>query len=69
MELLLELKICEGCGSLWYRIQNQRTVYCKHCELRLRDFPAPTAQRRRRSSRRNPSLDFEPEACLAGGER
>lgn len=67
MELRLELKVCEGCGCLWYRIQNQETVYCKECEIRLREFPVPTSQRRRRTSRRKLPFRLEPEACTAGG--
>ena len=32
MELRVHLKICEGCGCLWYRAQTQGSVYCKGCE-------------------------------------
>ena len=28
MELRVQLKICEGCGCLWYRAQTQGSVYC-----------------------------------------
>ena len=69
MDLQVQLKICEGCGCLWYRIQNQETVYCRECEVRLKDFPAPTRQRRRRTSRRNSQLRLKPAACTAGGGR
>ena len=47
MELRVHLKVCEGCGNLWYRIQNQRSVYCKECETRLREFPLPESRKRR----------------------
>jgi hypothetical protein len=26
MELRVHLKVCEGCGCLWYRAQNQESV-------------------------------------------
>jgi uncharacterized Zn finger protein (UPF0148 family) len=53
MELRVQLKVCEGCGCLWYRAQTQGSVYCKHCEVRLRPFPAPeTRKLRGRPSRR-----------------
>jgi uncharacterized Zn finger protein (UPF0148 family) len=47
MELRVQLKVCEGCGCLWYRAQSQGTVYCKECELKLRAFPAPETRKRR----------------------
>ncbi len=47
MELRVQLKVCEGCGSLWYRSQNQKSVYCKGCEVRLREFPAPATRKQR----------------------
>jgi hypothetical protein len=47
MEMRVQLKICEGCGSLWYRAQTQGTVYCKGCEEKLKDFPSPQSRKRR----------------------
>jgi hypothetical protein len=54
MELCVQLKVCEGCGCLWYRAQTQGTVYCKECETKLKDFPSPeTRKRRGRPSRKS----------------
>ena len=47
MELRVYLKICEGCGCLWYRAQNQGSVYCRECETKLKDFPSPESRKRR----------------------
>jgi len=47
MEMRVQLKICEGCGCLWYRIQAQGSVYCKECEIKLSDFPSPESRKRR----------------------
>ena len=47
MELRVQLKICEGCGCLWYRAQTQGSVYCKECETKLKDFPSPESRKRR----------------------
>lgn len=47
MELRVQLKVCEGCGCLWYRAHHQGTVYCKDCEVRLKDFPSPETRKRR----------------------
>ncbi len=41
MEVRVQLKICEGCGCLWFRAQAQGSVYCRECESKLRDFPSP----------------------------
>ena len=47
MELRVHLKICEGCGCLWYRAQTQGSVYCNSCEEKLKDFPTPESRKRR----------------------
>jgi len=46
MELRVHLKICEGCGCLWYRAQTLGTVYCQRCETKLKDFPTPESRKR-----------------------
>lgn len=47
MELRVQLKVCEGCGCLWYRAQTQGSVYCTGCEEKLKDFPTPESRKRR----------------------
>jgi hypothetical protein len=47
MDLRVQLKVCEGCGSLWYRPQTQESVYCLACETKLQDFPSPQSRKRR----------------------
>jgi hypothetical protein len=47
MEERVQLKICEGCGCLWFRAQALGTVYCSECESKLRDFPSPGSRRPR----------------------
>jgi hypothetical protein len=42
----VELKVCEGCGSLWLRAVCEG-VYCKGCALTLSEFPAPKRAHRR----------------------
>jgi hypothetical protein len=54
MELRVYLKVCEGCGCLWYRAQSIGSVYCKECEVRLRDFPAPESRKRPGRAGRKP---------------
>ena len=39
MELRVQLKICEGCGCLWYRPACLGSAYCRECEHKLKDFP------------------------------
>jgi hypothetical protein len=47
MEVRVQLKICEGCGSLFYRAQNHGSIYCRGCEAKLRDFPTTESRKRR----------------------
>jgi hypothetical protein len=54
MELRVQLKVCEGCGCLWYRAQSQSIVYCQKCEVKLRDFPVPESRKRRGRPIRKP---------------
>lgn len=55
MEVSVHLKVCEGCGCLWFRAQHQASVYCKNCEVKLAEFPSPeTRKKRGRRGRRAP---------------
>jgi uncharacterized Zn finger protein (UPF0148 family) len=47
MESRVQLKICEGCGSLFFRAQNKGNIYCRVCEVKLREFPTPESRKRR----------------------
>ena len=46
MDLRVQLKVCEGCGCLWYRTQNHKGIYCLGCDARLKQFPPPQGRRR-----------------------
>ena len=46
MYLQIQLKVCEGCGLLWYRMSARASVYCSKCEGKLGSFPAPRTRRR-----------------------
>jgi len=67
MELRVQLKVCEGCGCLWYRAQIQWGVYCKICEVKLKDFPSPESRKRRGRPSRKPLLRVWAVAEEAGG--
>jgi hypothetical protein len=47
MELRVHLKVCEGCGCLWYRAQIDSGVYCSPCQERFKQFPAAHSRKRR----------------------
>ena len=47
MEVRVLLKVCEGCGCLWYRAQTQGGVYCVNCQEKFKDFPTPETRKRR----------------------
>ena len=67
MEMCVQLKVCEGCGCLWYRTQDQGSVYCRQCETKLRDFPTPDSRKRPGRPRRKPLLRVWAVADLGGG--
>jgi uncharacterized Zn finger protein (UPF0148 family) len=67
MELRVQLKICEGCGCLWYRALEHGNVYCHRCEAKLRDFSAPESRQRRGPSVRKPVMKVWTMAAAAGG--
>ena len=56
MELYVQLKVCEGCGCLWYRALNHGSVYCQRCENKLKDFPTPESRKRRGRPVRKPVM-------------
>ena len=47
MDLRVQLKVCEGCGCLFYRAQSHSCVYCLGCNARLKHFPTAQSRRRR----------------------
>jgi hypothetical protein len=67
MELRVQLKICEGCGCLWYRALNHGNVYCQRCEIKLQDFPTPESRKRRGRPARKPVMKVWVTAEAAGG--
>ena len=69
MEVRVQLKICEGCGCLWYRAQTQGTVYCRGCEVKLKDFPTPQSRKRRGRPPRKPLVTLYAVAEADGGAR
>jgi predicted amidophosphoribosyltransferase len=69
MEVRVHLKICEGCGCLWYRMQNQGSVYCKDCRAKLREFPAPDSRKRRgRPSHKHVAAIWAVAEALGGAQ-
>jgi len=67
MEVRVHLKICEGCGCLWYRAQDHEGVYCRACLTKLRDFPSPATRRRRGRPTRKPLARVYAVAEAVGG--
>ena len=74
MNLRVQLKVCEGCGCLWYRTQNDNSggtkqVYCASCAKRLTDFPPPQTRARRGRPRKLAVPTLLAVAEVAGGAR
>lgn len=69
MDLRVQLKICEGCGCLWYRAQTLGSVYCQGCEAKLKDFPSPESRKRRGRPGRKPHTAVWAAVEAIGGAR
>jgi hypothetical protein len=67
MEVRVQLKVCEGCGCLWYRAQTLDSVYCKECVTKLRTFPTPESRKRRGRPGRKQLARVWAVAQAAGG--
>lgn len=50
MYLRIFLKVCEGCGVLWFRAQDCPEIYCPGCAQKLGSLPP--VKRTRRPGRR-----------------
>lgn len=44
----VQLKVCEGCGGLWFRAEPAQEIYCHACAQRLSAFPKMRTKRRGR---------------------
>ena len=67
MELRVQLKVCEGCGCLWYRPDYRgSSAYCRQCQEKLKDFPVNTRPPRRFGARR-PLIQRGAAAEISGG--
>jgi len=64
MYLRVQLKVCEGCGGLWFRTQGRIDIYCFACEGKFRSLPKPTKRRRGR-----PCKNTVQTVTAAGGAR
>lgn len=67
MELRVHLKVCEGCGCLWYRSQTQGSVYCVSCVEKLKEFPTPESRKRRGRPKRKSLINVWGVAEVTGG--
>ncbi len=54
MYMLLNLKVCEGCGGLWLRVHEFNNVYCASCAEKLRAFPRTKKHPHKKHPRRRP---------------
>jgi hypothetical protein len=67
MEVRVQLKICEGCGSLFYRTEGN--VYCRCCDVKFKDFPSPESRKRPGRIGRKPLLKAWALAQATGGSQ
>ena len=69
MHILVDLKVCESCGSLWYRATGEVQVYCGSCAVKLGAFPLPRPRRRPGGRRKLTVTCSEAPALSTGGGR
>ena len=69
MQVFVDLKVCEGCGSLWYRAAGAVQVYCKVCTVKLGEFPLPRQRSQPGGRRKRPVASGEIFQMPAGGGR
>jgi hypothetical protein len=43
--LKVQLKVCEGCGGLWFRTQDKLDIYCSSCASKLNGYPRMVKRR------------------------
>lgn len=43
--MYVSLKVCEGCGSLWFRTEGRTEVYCVSCAGKFKSFPVARKSR------------------------
>ncbi len=70
----MDLKVCEGCGGLWVRNEEEPGVYCRHCSVTLAEFPAPRVKREAGVRKRlegiaMPQFGLTPQLSQMGGAR
>jgi len=68
MDISVQLKVCEGCGRFWFRAQHQAGVYCRQCEVKLAEFPAPETRKKRGRPARTAARRAWPLAEVGGME-
>jgi hypothetical protein len=67
MYLRVFLKVCEGCGSLWFRAQESDGVYCAGCAARMRTLPPGRPGRRYGRRKRYACRGQHAAAATCGG--
>jgi hypothetical protein len=61
--LRVYLKVCEGCGGLWFRTQDRIDVYCPSCAEKLQGFPKMVRKKRGRPCKHS----ARPASAIGGG--
>jgi DNA-directed RNA polymerase subunit RPC12/RpoP len=41
----VELKYCERCGGLWFRLKESTEIYCPGCAPKMEELPKPRPKR------------------------
>ena len=55
-EVTFDIKICEACGRLYLRTENESGIYCAKCAAMLCDFPTPESRKLRGRKSKQPRI-------------
>ena len=59
--VVFDLKYCERCGGLWFRLEGDEEVYCPSCGPIMAELPVP---RKRRKVQLSVADEPQMEACI-----
>jgi hypothetical protein len=66
--LRVQLKVCEGCGNLWFRTQSTEEVYGRCCAGKLAEHAKAKPERRHRRQAKRHQVAMCQAMALGGTE-
>ena len=64
--LRVQLKVCEGCGGLWFRTQSTDDVYGSCCAVKLAQHAKARPEKQRERRPRRQRMTLRPAVMMGG---